>query len=88
MYPKEEEIRALGEESNFFDRENAKIELGEHIKTYRYGLQTFVERHKNGFVIYHLGNKKIYRKEEARKVFKTAKILGRRERELNRLFGY
>ena len=58
MYPKEEEIRALGEESNFFDRENAEIELGEHIKTYRYGLQTFVERHKNGFVIYHLGNKK------------------------------
>jgi len=56
VYQKEEEIRALGEESNFFDRENAEIELGEHIKTYRYGLQTFVERHKNGFVIYHLGN--------------------------------
>jgi hypothetical protein len=41
VYQKEEEIRALGEESNFFDRENAEIELGEHIKTYRYGLQTF-----------------------------------------------
>lgn|GEM_PF-3829112 len=84
----EKKIVGLGEKSKFFSREGTDIPLGELIKVYRYAPQTFVEKYQNGFILYHLGNIKKYRKEEAKEVFNTAKDLAVRERMLNRMFGW
>lgn len=83
----EKKIVELGKKSKFFGRENADILLEELLKVYRYAPQTYVEKYQNGFILYHLGNAKKYRKEEAKEVFRAAKNLAARERILNRLFG-
>ncbi|MEM2004311.1 MAG: hypothetical protein QXQ37_06620 [Nitrososphaerota archaeon] len=83
-----EAVESLGRESGFFTHKDDLIsDLGKLKKIYRYGLETWVEVYENGFVVYHIGNRKVYDKDRADEVFTTARILKQRERLLNKLFG-
>lgn len=81
-------IVRLGRESGFFKHKDdlSFSELGDFVKSYRYSTETWVEKYENGFVVYHIGNRKIYSKDKGSEVFMTAKILKMRERELDRMF--
>jgi len=83
----EDEVYRLGEESGFFSKKDdlTVSELGEFKRKYHYGLETWIEVYENGCIVYHNGNKKIYRDRE--EAFRTVKILAQREKHLRRMLG-
>lgn len=77
-------VFALGKESGFLGRKDdlGWDELGQHIKMYRYGLETFLEEYENSYVLYYLGNKCIYSREKGEETFRAVQILSQREKKM------